>query len=414
MTRTTRIRISNVGLLLALLAMGCSGGADHPDEGHMEDEAAAHGEHHEDERDEHGDGEHGDEGVVELGPEAIERIGLRVEPVARRAFSGRRTTTGTVGFDEERLAHVAPRVTGRLVRVPGLLGASVSAGEELAVLDSTELGEAQAALLRARARHEVAERRFEREQALSEDRISSEQEVLEAEAAAREAAADLAGSREMLRLLGLSSRAIEGLSWDDPESSLVSVRAPFAGKVVAREATIGELVSPEDTLFTVADLSEVWLWIDLYERDLAHVGLGDQVEVRLDAWPAETLAGRLAYVADEIDPTSRTVRARVDLSNPERRLKPGMFARVGLVSGEEQAPVLAVPRTAAQRDGDEAIVFVQTAPGRFERREVEFGRTGDELVEILGGLQEGEEVVIDGSFLLRSQASADELGGHHH
>ena len=158
----------------------------------------------------------------------------------------------------------------------------------------------------------------------------------------------------------------------------------------------------------------MWLWIDLYERDLAHVGLGDQVEVRLDAWPAETLAGRLAYVADEIDPTSRTVRARVDLSNPERRLKPGMFARVGLVSGEEQAPVLAVPRTAAQRDGDEAIVFVQTAPGRFERREVEFGRTGDELVEILGGLQEGEEVVIDGSFLLRSQASADELGGHHH
>jgi len=414
MTRTTRSWFWSLALPLALLATGCTGEADHDDPGHRVEEAAPHDDHQEGERDEHGHDEHGDDGAVELAPEAIERIGLATEPAARHVFAGRRTTTGTLGFDEERLAHVAPRVTGRLLRVPGTLGAAVAAGERLAVLDSTELGEARAAFLRARARHEVAQRRFGREQALSEDRISSEQEVLEAEAAAREAGADLAAARETLRLLGLSSPAIEELSWNDPESSLVSVRAPFAGRIVSREATVGELVSPQDTLFTVADMSQVWLWIDLYERDLSQVAIGARVEVRLDAWPGESFGGELAYVADQVDLASRTVRARVDLANPERRLKPGMFARVALASGEEPVPVLAIPRLAVQRDGDEPIVFVRTAPGRFERREVEIGRTEDELVEILGGVAEGEEVVTESSFLLRSQASADELGGHHH
>ncbi|MCP3956973.1 MAG: efflux RND transporter periplasmic adaptor subunit, partial [bacterium] len=317
MNRATRIQIWSLALLLALLSTSCSRRADH-DDGHRENETAEHDAPAREAEDEHGHDEHGDEGVVELGPEAIERIGLRTEPVAWRSFTGRRTTTGTLGFDEERLAHVAPRVTGRLVRVPGTLGAAVAAGEQLAVLDSTELGEARAAFLRARARHEVAQRRFEREQALFKDRISSEQGVLEAEAAARESTADLAVAREMLRLLGLSGQAIEGLSWDDPESSLVSVRAPFASRVVSREATVGELVSPQETLFTLADLSQVWLWIDLYERDLSRVAVGARVEVRFDAWPGESFAGELAYVADQVDPASRTVRARVDLPNPER------------------------------------------------------------------------------------------------
>lgn len=406
-------RLLPLGLLVAVLTTpSCAPGADEGGaSGEQETEAM---EHRNQRHDDQGHDEHGEDGVVELAPAAIDRIGLTTEPVARRSFAGIRTTTGTLGFDEERIAHVAPRVSGRLVRVPASLGATVSAGEVLAVVDSTELGEAKAAFLRARARHEVARRRFERERSLREDRISSEQEVLEAEAAAREAAADLAVTRETLRLLGLTEKMIEGLSWNDPESSLLAVRAPFPGKVVTREATIGELVSPEDTLFTIADLSEVWLWIDLYERDLAHVVVGDRVEVRLDAWPDETFTGRLAYVADEIDPASRTARARVDLSNPSRRLKPGMFARVTLATAEESAPILAIARTAVQRDGGESIVFVRTGAGRFERREPVLGRTTDDHVEILGGLAVGEEVVTEGAFLLRSQASADELGGGHH
>ncbi|HEX2165110.1 MAG TPA: efflux RND transporter periplasmic adaptor subunit, partial [Thermoanaerobaculia bacterium] len=289
-------------------------------------------------------------------------------------------------------------------------------GEALAVLDSIELGEARAAYLGARARHEVAARELDRERSLAAERIATEREVLAAEASAREAAADLAAGRERLELLGLSAREIAALTWDDPGASRVSVRAPFAGRVVAKEATRGELVTPERNLFTVADLSRVWVWLDVYERDLRHVHPGERVEATFEAWPGETFRGEIAYVADQVDPATRTVRARVDLPNPDGRLKPGMFATVEIAGsgGEEAAPALAVPRAAVQRDGEGSILFVRTGPGRFERREVEIGRLGDEHAEVLAGVAPGEEVVVRGAFLLRSQAAGDELGGGHH
>lgn len=407
--------------LLWALGCGAGGGGDdrpeepHGDAAHAEDEHGAHDDHG-DEHDEGEEHDEHDEGVVELDPAAVERLGLTTMPATRRPLAGERTATGRVGYDETRLAHVAPRVSGRLVTVAAELGDRVQPGERLAVLDSRELGEARAEYLRARAREEVARRRHERQSSLHAARIVSEQEVLEAEAEARAEAAEMAAHREHLRLLGLADADIDRLSWDDASRSQVAVRAPFAGWVVTRAATLGQLVTPEDVLFTLADLSEVWLWVDLYERDLRHVALGDRAAVQLDAWPGETFAGEVAYVADEIDPATRTVRARIDLPNPARRLKPGMFARVTLAAlGEgEEAEVLVIPREAIQRRGDEAIVFVRSGATRFERREVELGRLTAEWAEVLDGIEPGDEVVTNGSFLLKSQASADELGGHHH
>ncbi|MDY7091540.1 MAG: efflux RND transporter periplasmic adaptor subunit [Acidobacteriota bacterium] len=388
----------------------------HEDGHHEEDHDAEASGHH----DEHGDGHHdehgGESATVTLSPEAQKRIGLATAAVAQLPLRALRTTTGTLGFDETRLARVGPRVDGRLVRVPGELGERVAAGEILAVLDSVELGEAKARYLSAQARREVAQQRYERELSLRTDRIASEQEVLDAEGAAREATADLAAARETLRLLGLGEATIDGLSWQDGDAAQVAVRAPFAGKIVERNATLGELVDPRSELFTLADLSQVWLWVDLYERDLAHVDLGQPVEVRLDAWGDEVFHGELAYIADQVEAESRTVGARVDLPNPDGRLKPGMFARVSLATGEPQErSVLVVPREAIQRDGEESIVFVSTnSPGRFERRAVQVGDVAEALAEIVSGLEAGDEVVTEGAFLLRSQASADELGGHHH
>lgn len=356
-----------------------------------------------------------EEGVIELDPAAVVRIGLATSIATPRALDRQRATTGRIGFNENRLAHVGSRVRGRLAEVPGELGAGVAEGDTLAVVDSLEVGEAKATFLRARARVQVAERRYERERSLRADRIASEQEVLDAEAAAREAAADVAAARESLRLLGLDDGEIDGLSWDEPGAAMVALRAPFAGRIVAREATLGELVAPEDVLFTIADLREVWLWVDLYERDLAHVSPGLEVAVRLDAWPGETFPGALAYIADEVDPDTQTVRARVDLPNPDRGLKPGMFARVSIAGREDPgvAAVLAIPRAAVQRDGAMSIAFVRIGTGRFERRALILGSMSDEWVEVVDGIAEGEEVVTEGAFLLRSQASADQLGGHH-
>lgn len=370
-----------------------------------------------DEAGEHADGsEHDDgDGTLELTAAAEARIGLTVVPAAVRDLESSRTTTGQVGFDEDRLAHVGSRVAGRLTRVPAQLGARVAAGEPLAVVDSVELGEARAAYLRARARAEVTGQRLERQRSLLAERIVPELEVLDAEAAAREATADREAARASLLLLGVAPQEVDALSWPDAGASTFTIEAPFAGRVVAREATLGELVTPEDDLFTIADLSRVWLWADLYERDLAHVRVGDPVEVRLDAWPGTVVRGELVYLADVLDPETRTLRARIDLPNPEARLRPGMFARVTLLSaGAGVARALAVPRSAVQRDGGATVVFVRTGPGRFERRTVEIGRSGGEWAEVVSGLAAGEEVVDEGAFLLLSQARADELGGHHH
>jgi cobalt-zinc-cadmium efflux system membrane fusion protein len=410
--RSTACRTTAAALALTAAALaGCRGGepaaatARHTD---PHEEAAAEGHGH----DEH-EGEH--DGVVELAPEAVRRAGIETAAAAPRPFPGHRVTTGRVGVDEDRLAHVHPRVGGRLVQVPASLGDEVAAGEVLAVVDSMELGEARARYLRERAHHEVARQQYERQRALHAERIVSEQQVLEAEAAARESAADLAAARETLLLLGLGEDEVERLAWDEPAVSRVRVRAPFAGRVVAKEATLGELVDPEHTLFTLADLATVWVWVDLYERDVAHVRSGQRVEVRVDALPGEVLRGELGYVSAELDAASRTVRARVDLANPDRRLKPGMFANVALESGGDgEAAALAVPRAAVQRHAGGAVVFVRTGAGRFERRPVEVGRTQDGWVEVLAGLAAGDEVVTEGSFLLRSQADADQLGGHHH
>ncbi|MEM7350922.1 MAG: efflux RND transporter periplasmic adaptor subunit, partial [Acidobacteriota bacterium] len=223
--------------------------------------------------------------MIDLSAEAIARTGLETVPVSLRQLTGSQATTGTIGFDETRLAHVGARISGRLLQVVTELGDRLAEGATMAVVDSVELGQARAVYLRTKARHEVAKKRLARERALHADQVTSEAEVLDAEAEAREAVADLAASRETLSLLGLAADTIENLSWGDASASRVPVRAPFAGWVVAKEAARGELVTPEKTLFTVADLGEVWLWIDIYERQLRHVHLGDQVVARFDAWP---------------------------------------------------------------------------------------------------------------------------------
>ncbi|HEX2251709.1 MAG TPA: efflux RND transporter periplasmic adaptor subunit [Thermoanaerobaculia bacterium] len=409
-------------VLLAALLPAAAGGGREPAAGH--DEHGPRDESH----DEHEDGHSGDghaeegheEGVVTLTPEAERRIGLETTPVERRPVEGAVGTTGTVGFDERRLAHLGPRLEGRLQRVEAELGERVRAGEVLAWIDSVALGAARAAWLRARAHHEVAETHWRRQRELHAQDIVSEQEILEARAEALEAAADLAAAADTLRLYGVGAAELESLRDEGRASPLLAIRAPFAGRVVAKEAVLGEMVAPDDTLFTVADLSTVWVWLDVYERELARVAEGDRVEVRFDAYPGETFRGRLGYLGSEIAAESRTARARVDLPNPDGRLRPGMFARVDLRSGAapadagEGGEALAVPEAAIQRQAGTSVVFVAVGDHRYQRRAVTLGRRGDGWVEVLSGVEPGERVVTRGVFLLQSQASEDQLGGGHH
>lgn len=355
--------------------------------------------------------------VLALSPEALTSAGIAVATAEARILRTEIETTGAVDFDQQRFAHVTPRVGGRVEATLVEPGESVRAGQALARLDSIELGEAIGAYLQARARAELAKETFDRESGLFAERVSSQQEMLTAQAEARGTDAALRGAEQHLHLLGLSDKQVGALDYDQPRSSVYEVRAPFAGTVVERHVTLGEMVEPQSQLFQIADLSRVWVWIDVFERDLARVHLGDEVDLRVDAYPEAGFTGVVGYLGSRVEGESRTARARIEVANPDGRLRPGMFARVRISDPHaadgraESDRVLAVPESAIQRQGDQALVFVVLGEGRFEPRIVRTGRRGGGFIEIVEGLAAGESVAISGTFVLKSEASKESLGG---
>ena len=395
-------------LVLTLFAVACSDPA--PTKPQEHGEPYEHGEI--------GDESH-EEGVVELTPEMLERVTIRTAVPSNRFLPAELLTTGQVDFEQDRLAHVTPRIPGRVEEVLVDLGDTVRKGQILAVIDSIDLGQAKSSYLQSKVQEELARQNYEREEGLFADRIASEKEMLEAKAAHLEAIARLRNSEETLRLYGLQDQQIQTLSYEAGQTSLLPVRSPLSGRVVEKHVTVGELVTPERNMFSVADLGHVWVWIDVYERNLRNVHLEDDVAVAADAYPDELFHGKVSYLSDQVDVDSRTVRARIDVINPEHKLRPGMFARVTLTDPHFETanlePPLIVPAGAIQRDGEEFIVFVALDETRFERREVEVGRKAGEYVEILSGLDSEDIVVIDGAFLLKSEVSKEQMGaGHGH
>jgi len=404
--------LASLALLFPVLA--ACGGRGSPGETHGDAHERSEGPH-----DEIHDAREGD-GLLRLSLQAIEESGLEISQARLRPLAPQIETTGQVDYDQDRMAHVSPRIPGRVRWVPAKLGDRVTAGEVLAVIDSIELGQTKAAYLAALAREEVARETHERERRLFADRISSERELLEARGALVEATVARQTVEETLRLYGLSGDEIASLALGGSGASQLTVRAPFAGRVVEKHATLGELVTPEESLFTLADLSRVWIWIDVYERDLAAVHLGDGVEVRVEARPGERFTGKVTYLGPEVSVETRTIRARIDAANPRGLLRPGMFARVRLTDPHAETAVsaLTVPESALQSQDGETVVFVpHDSPDLgeilFERRRVEIGRRQEGFVEIVSGLEEGERVVSAGAFVLKSELSRDHLGGGH-
>jgi len=406
MSRFTFYRRVVAALLFLPLFVACSGELEAPDETHQEEP----------------DQEDHEEGVVELTPEAATGAAIRTAVVEERILEGRLSTTGQVDFDETRLAHVSPRISGRVHRVDAVLGQNVRAGQKLAEIDSIELGRAKAEFLQAKAIRELARSSFERTRALFADRIVPEQEVLEAEAALQEGNAALQTAEETLHLYGLDQKRVNALGYDDPGASIYPLLAPFGGTIVERHATLGELVTPETNLFTLANLDRVWIWIDVYQRDLGRVHEGDGVQVRVDAYPDEVFTGKVSYLAAQIDADTRTLRARLKVANTGGKLRPGMFVEVELfdphgVLGKDgtadAVPSLVVPESALVREGETTVVFQPLDEYRFARREVLVGRKAGAWVEILSGLEPGSSVVVKGGFLLKSAASKESLGGGH-
>ncbi len=321
---------------------------------------------------------------------------------------------GKILPNENRLAHLSPRAPGRIVTVYANLGDRVKSGDRLLLLDSPALGEAQLEYRKRRTSVRVAEKAFERAKALLDGGAIGTGEYQRREADHENAHAELYEAEEKLHLLGMAEQEIKRLvskNLPHAEVAQVFLRAPFSGEIIERNATVGEIVDPNKTLFTVADLSTVWVRADFPEQLAGRLQPGLGIEVRVSAYPETVFHGEVNYVGAMVDPATRTVMARSDIPNPDRRLRPEMFAEVTLVTPEQA--VLAVPRTAVQQVGSRAVVFVVRGPHRFELREVTIGESSREYVEVKGGVKEGDEVVTQGSYALKSEALREQmsLGG---
>lgn len=383
-------------LLLGLSLVGCSGGAAPEEtEEHAATEADSAGE------------EHAEEGnVVALDSTAIAIAGIRLASVDTVSTTSL-PVTGTITFDANRVSHIGSRTDGRILALRADIGERVRAGQTLAVLESPEVGQTRADDHEAEALLAIAQENFAREQRLEEQGISSRKELLDAQADLRRAEAAHRSARERLRVLG----ATHG------EGSQFTVTAPFAGVVVQRDASRGEMATPSDQLFTVADLSHVWIELDVFERDLTRVAIGQAVDVTTAAYPGRVFEGKVVYVSDILDPEKRTVRARVEIRNSDRDLKPGMFARAMIDTPAGQGKTtLAVPRGAVQDVEGATVVWVPgDESGEFRAQPVEVGEGLDgDRVTILSGLEPGSRIVTEGAFTLKAELSKGEFGGHGH
>jgi RND family efflux transporter MFP subunit len=342
--------------------------------------------------------------VVPLSPETVDRAGIVVAAVASGTSAGGIRLPGIVEPNAYRQVAVTPLVGGRVTRVSTELGASVRRGQTLAQIYSPGLAEAQTRYVSARAMLEAHDLELRRTQKLVEIGAASRQEMerIHAEHAAQTAAVQSA--RSQLELLGVSAAAIDALGSGSKVNATTNVPAPIDGVITERAANVGLNVDQATPLFTVVDLSTVWIIADVYEKDFSRVRVGNDAIVTTAAYPGLSLRGRISYIDPQVSPETRTAKVRVEVPNPRGDLRLGMYADV-VVAGAPGASAPIVPRSAIQNVGDRTVVYLSNRkqPGQFTEREVRLGERSGEQVEVTAGLQPGDAVVTDGSFFVRAE-----------
>jgi cobalt-zinc-cadmium efflux system membrane fusion protein len=344
-------------------------------------------------------------GELKLTSEEAQRAGLKVEVLGRQAIGGSITVTATIHPNQDRIARVAPRVEGRVLRVASNLGDVVRQGQALAVLDSLAIGEAQSALLQAQSAHRVTQADFERAQALSADEIIPKREFLRVKAELEKSTTELRAAGDKLRLLG----GTQGQGRPDATFALL---APMSGTVTEKKATVGQLSTPSEPLFTLADLSTLWIEADLTEDAIAKVRVGATATVTVTTYPGERFVGRVTYVASILNKESRTVPARIEVANQDGRLKPGMFASATIATGGPAREELSVPDAAVLLLQGQPTVFVQEGDG-FEARPIEPGDKIAGRTIVKSGIEAGEKVVTSGGYALKARLLKSQISDEH-
>ncbi len=350
-------------------------------------------------------GEEKDFNSITIRPEVAPRI--KVGHPTLVDLADKLQVPSRVEVDEERLVRVGSYVTGRIIDLYVMLGDNVKAGAPLARITSPELTQAQLAYLRAASRKVLTEKAAERAHHLLAADVIPIAEVERRESELEVARAELEASKDQLRLLGVDSTVLKELVKQGHILPSVSINSPRNGIVIARSVIVGQVVQPADQLFGVADLSSVWVVGDVPEQIARNVRIGQHVEIHVPALGEITFDGLIIFVADTVDPMTRTVMVRTMVENPQRKLKPDMLASMHITDNLHKS--LVVPETAVVREANRDYVFLSHGDNRFERVPVELGPEVADMRPVVSGLTIEQSIVLDGAFHLDNERKLAEL-----
>lgn len=314
-----------------------------------------------------------------------------------------------ITFNQNKLAKITSLVAGVVKAVEVDLGNQVDQGDLLATVTSETIGEAQGAYLRAVTEEELRRKVFERERDLLAQRISSEREYQEAEAAHQASAAAVRQARQRLLVLGFDESQVASLVDQESMPGVLELRAPFGGEIVERTAVQGAVIDIADVLFTLADTSVLWGMVNIPESQLSRVHPGQDVKLTVESLPGHMFPGTLTWISASVDKRTRMAQGRVEVTNAGGRLKAQMFAHARISTSKSDQAVV-VPVSAVQNVTGTPVVFVRTSINLFEARPVTLGAKQDGQIEIASGLRPDEPVVVAGGFALKSQFLASRLG----
>lgn len=351
--------------------------------------------------------------VIELTDEEKGAIEIETVRAAYMPLKSKLAAMGKVLEHPYRMAIVSYAFPARISQIHARIGDWVKKGQKLVTLQSEEVGNAKSDFYKAQADYELAKVNYERQKSLFDRGVGAQKDYLSSEANFKVAEANLNATEKKLHVLGFSEEEVKVIAETHQISPIITLYAPIGGKITINNAVLGAMIDQETEILTVMDPTILCIDAEIYEKDIAKIRDKQQVEVNVPAYPGDQFNAEVCFISDVLNEETRTITVRSEVNNADYKLKPGMFANIRILLNH-QTKALVLPKEAILDDGDDKIVFI-TKAGKYYPQIVEVGASEDSLVEILRGIQEGDEIVTKGNFQLKSKLYEESLKkGHVH
>jgi len=339
--------------------------------------------------------------VVELSKAELEMIEIQTEEATFRSLRSHLPAMGKVLAHPLRKAIVSYAFPARISQIHVQLGDWAKKGQELVTLQSEEVGTAKSDFYKAMADHELAKVNFEREKSLFDRGVGAKKNYLTAEAELKVTEASMDAAEKKLHVLGFTEKQVEAISNTHQINPIITLYAPISGKIIENNAILGAMIDQGTEILTILDPTLLCIDAEIYEKDVAKIRIGQDVEISVPAYPGESFMGKTCFISDVLKEETRTITVRTEVENKEYKLKPGMFADIKIYLNH-QTEVLVVPEEAILDEKDEKLVFLKK-DGKYLPVIVEIGIKEGGYVEILRGIQEGDDIVTRGNYQLKSK-----------